>query len=75
MSTALTKEQRDVVEEFLATYNELDSELRRRLGRDLDVPFTRLVDDFHARSMRYISSRLAGCATCSCMILSVLTNI
>ena len=45
-----------MVEEFLATYNELDSELRRRLGRDLDVPFTRLVDDFHARHPRSLDA-------------------
>jgi hypothetical protein len=32
MSKAVTKEQRELVEEFLAIYNELDSELRRRRG-------------------------------------------
>jgi predicted transcriptional regulator len=48
-SKTLTKEQRDLVEEFWAAYNELDSELRRSLGRDREVFFARLVDDFHAR--------------------------
>jgi hypothetical protein len=49
-SKTLTKEQRDLVEEFLAAYNELDSELRRSLGRDRgEVFFARLVNDFNVR--------------------------
>jgi predicted transcriptional regulator len=56
MSKVLSKEQRELVEEFLAAYNELDGELRRILEqeRDRDLPFVGLVNGIAARRSHWL---------------------
>jgi predicted transcriptional regulator len=49
MMEQITQEQRDLIEQFIANYNTLDTELRHQLGLGREVPFSRVVNEFNAK--------------------------
>ena len=54
MNEVLSKEQRDRVQEFIATYNALDGELRRRCQLGREIVFSRVLNDFAVKHKGWV---------------------
>jgi predicted transcriptional regulator len=54
MNEVLSKEQRDRVQEFIAAYNVLHGELRRRCQLGREVAFSRVLDDFAVKHKGWV---------------------